>query len=103
MRRVAATAFLVSIFLLPALCQAQPQPTWPGLISQMEAHRYGLQRAWLTHVTLDRARDRVTNLHLDGPILLVQTDTALLEALDAETGGRLWTVQVGHRDYPSSP
>ena len=40
---------------------------------------------------------------LDGPNLFVQSDKSVLEMLDAETGAKLWTVQVGGRNYPTSP
>jgi outer membrane protein assembly factor BamB len=73
------------------------------LISQAEANRHGLRRAWVTHVSLDRSRDRLVNLLLDGPHVLVQTDKSLLQVLDAESGGRVWTAQIGNRDYPTSP
>ncbi len=45
----------------------------------------------------------MANVQLEGPNLFVQTESSLLESLDAETGGRLWATRVGHRDYPSSP
>lgn len=101
MRYFAALAIVLSAFLLPNVCRAQLASS--ALISQAEAHRHGLQRAWMTHVSLDRSRDRLTNVVLDGPHLFVQTDKSLLEVLDAETGGRVWRAQIGNRDYPTSP
>jgi outer membrane protein assembly factor BamB len=97
-------------FAIVALCIVATVPTssWAlpptvGLISQIEARRHGLQRAWLTQVSLDPARDRVANVMLDGPHLIVQTDKSLIQVLDAQTGGKIWTAQVGKRDYPASP
>jgi outer membrane protein assembly factor BamB len=71
-------------------------------ISQREAQLNGLQRAWITQVALDRSRDRLSQVHLDGPQLFIQTDKSLLQAIDAETGGKMWTAQVGNREYPTS-
>jgi outer membrane protein assembly factor BamB len=101
MRHFPALAIaLTASLLLPASAAAQLSS---GLISQAEARRHGLERAWVTHAAVDRSRDRLANLTLDGPNLFVQSNKSLLQSLDAETGARIWTVQVGHRDYPSSP
>ena len=71
------------------------------VISNTEASRLGLKRAWYTQVRLDRARDRVAQLVLHKRTLLVLTDRSLLHVLDAETGQRQWTAQIGQSGAPS--
>ena len=73
-----------------------------GLLSQADAGRHGMRRQWVSHVNLDRSRDRLANLLLEGPTLFAQTKRGLLHAFDAETGGTQWAVQIGHRDHPST-
>jgi outer membrane protein assembly factor BamB len=72
-----------------------------ALISQPEARRHGLSRAWYTQIGLDQARGRVQHVVLSQGTLFVQTDRAMLHALDAETGQTLWAVQVGSPNHPS--
>ena len=70
-------------------------------ISETEATRHGLARGWHAQVQLDIGRARVKHIVLDRGTLFVQTDRALLQAIDAETGQTLWAVQVGKRNHPS--
>ena len=72
-----------------------------ALITQPEARRHGLSRAWYTQIQLDQARARVRNVVLHQGTLFVQTDRAMLHAIDAETGQTLWAVQVGLANHPS--
>ena len=71
------------------------------IISEAVATRHGLARGWHAQIRLDRGRGRVRHVVLDQGTLLVQTDQAILQALDAETGQTLWAVQVGQRNHPS--
>lgn len=71
------------------------------LISETMAERYGLVRPWVTQVELDRGRARVSDVVLYQRTLYVQTDRAVIEAIDAETGQRYWTKQIGRPDHPS--
>lgn len=71
------------------------------IIPETTAARHGLTRAWMVQVRVDRSRGRVTHLLLDRGTLFVQTDRAVVQALDAETGQTLWTSQIGRRDHPS--
>jgi outer membrane protein assembly factor BamB len=72
-----------------------------ALISQPDAQRYGLTRAWYTQIQMDQAASRVQNVVLHDGTLFVQTDRAMLHALDAETGQSLWAVQIGMPKHPS--
>ena len=71
------------------------------IIPQTTAARHGLTRAWFAQIQLDRARCKVVHVLLDDGTLFVQTNHAMLHALDAETGQSLWAVQVGRRHHPS--
>ncbi len=71
------------------------------VISNSEARRLGLERAWYAQVGLDIARERVAELLLHRDTLLVRTDRSVVYALDAESGRRMWTSQLGQSGYPS--
>jgi outer membrane protein assembly factor BamB len=71
------------------------------LLTDAEVSRHGLARAWFTQVQVDPARGRVTDIVIDGGTLFVQTDRAILQAIDAETGQTLWTEQVGDPNHPT--
>ena len=86
-----------------------------GIIPQTAALRHGLARPWFTQIQLDRARARIEHIVLDPrreivldsgtmsvpETLFVQTDQAVLCAIDAETGQTLWAQEVGRRGHPS--
>ncbi len=72
-----------------------------SLISQPTAARHGLVRPWYTQVQLDRNRARVESVVLHGGILYVQTDRAIVHAIDAEDGRTLWSRRIGRPDHPS--
>ncbi|MCR4410852.1 MAG: PQQ-binding-like beta-propeller repeat protein, partial [Thermoguttaceae bacterium] len=71
------------------------------LLTDAELARHGLVRAWFTQVQLDPARGRVTDIVIDGGTVFVQTDRAILQAIDAETGQTLWVQQVGDPNHPT--
>jgi outer membrane protein assembly factor BamB len=71
------------------------------LISETVATRHGLTRSWHAQVQLDLGRSRVRHIVLDRGTLFVQTNQAMLQAIDAETGQTLWMVQIGQRNHPS--
>jgi outer membrane protein assembly factor BamB len=71
------------------------------LISEQEAQRYGLRRAWFSQVRVDPARGRVAQLTLDKDLLLVLTDQAIVHAMDADTGATRWVTQFGNPNFAS--
>ncbi|MCE5303023.1 MAG: PQQ-binding-like beta-propeller repeat protein [Planctomycetaceae bacterium] len=73
------------------------------LISEPTAARHGLTRPWFTQAQLDQGRGRLRAMVLSGGVLYVQTDGAVFEAIDAETGRMLWRKQVGRRDRLTMP
>lgn len=72
-----------------------------GIIPMQAAAQRGLTRAWLTQVQMDTARARVVYVLLHNGTLFVQTDKAVLHAINAETGQTLWAEEVGDRRHPS--
>lgn len=68
------------------------------LIHPQRLTPYGLEVAWFQQVQVDPARGRVTEWLLDRGTLFVVTNTAVLQAFDAETGRSLWATPVGRRE-----
>jgi outer membrane protein assembly factor BamB len=73
------------------------------IISEAAAQRCGLTRAWVTQAQVDAGNGRLQSLVLCEGSLYSQSSRATLEAIDAETGQRLWSKLVGISHYPSLP
>ena len=71
------------------------------LISETTAARHGLTRPWFAQVELDQGRGRVTDVILRDGVLYAQTDSAMVHAIDAETGKTLWSQRIGRPKHPS--
>jgi hypothetical protein len=71
------------------------------LISEMEANRHGLSRPWFAQVGMDSGRSRVIYSVLDDGVLFIQTNRAMVHAINAETGRTLWSRLIGRPDHPS--
>lgn len=71
------------------------------LVTQGEAARHGLERAWYAQIPLDPARSRVSSWFLYFDRLYGVTDSGIATALDAETGAQLWSRQIGKPGAPS--
>ena len=71
------------------------------LISETTAAQHGLVRPWFTQLDLMQERARVHDIIRLRRVLYVQTDTAIVQAMDAETGKTLWTRRIGRAKYPS--
>lgn len=65
------------------------------LPDETQLSRAGLVRQWFTVASLDPLRDQVGAATLIGDRLYVQTTGGALQALDAESGRRIWVAQVG--------
>ncbi|MGB9688317.1 PQQ-binding-like beta-propeller repeat protein [Thermogutta sp.] len=70
----------------------------PDLIRPERLAPYGLELAWFNQVQMDPAVGRMTSWLLDRGTLFVVTDTAVIQAFDAETGRSLWATTVGSPD-----
>ncbi|MCS7238687.1 MAG: PQQ-like beta-propeller repeat protein [Thermoguttaceae bacterium] len=62
---------------------------------------HGLVRAFFTQVQIDPSRYRLTELVLDGDLLLIQTDAGTVHAVDSETGVTRWTRRIGDPRHPT--
>jgi outer membrane protein assembly factor BamB len=65
--------------------------------------RYGLERAWWSQATLNPKRDIVKYLVLDEENIYLQGTGGTVTAFEADSGKRLWAVQLGNRDEPIFP
>jgi outer membrane protein assembly factor BamB len=88
---------------LAAVGTAWAQGGRTTLVSQQEARRFGLTRAWATRIKMDSSRNRVHEITLHEGALISVNDESMVQAFDAETGRTLWTTSVGHRAYPNTP
>ena len=94
--------FLMPAALMAACCLCNP--LWAQrsqIITEAAAARHGLVRPWFTQVELDQTHGRLTDLVLYEGTLYAQTDSAVIHAIDAETGKTLWSKQVGRPGHPS--
>ncbi len=66
------------------------------LVSYEDAARQGLERTWFAQVPLDPSRSRVSSWYLYYDRLYCVTDSGSVTALNAETGAKLWTRQIGN-------
>jgi hypothetical protein len=71
------------------------------LIPEETAARHGLTRAWFTQIQMDPGRTRLKDVVLHEGILYVQTNRAVVHAIDAETGKTVWAKEVGRPNHPS--
>ncbi len=65
------------------------------MVPETTLERHGLTRGWRAQVELNRATDRDAYITQFDGVLYVQTNHALIHAVDAETGKKLWSTQVG--------
>jgi outer membrane protein assembly factor BamB len=73
------------------------------LVSEGLAAQHGLVRPWLSQVELDQVRSKIGSVMLYDGVLYIQTTTATIHAIDAETGKTIWSQQIGRPDYPTMP
>ena len=95
--------FVLTAALLAAWCSCGRVLAAPRskIIAETTAARHGLTRPWFTQVQMDRNRARVTDVVLHQGTLFVQTNRAMVHAIDAETGQTLWAKLVGRPNHPS--
>jgi len=91
---VAMVAALLTFGQLPAALSGD-------IIPETTAARHGLTRPWFTQVQMDLGRSRVRYVVFYEDTLYVQTDSAMVHAIDAETGETLWAKIVGRPGHPS--
>ena len=77
---------------------ASELPAADGLVSNEVAARYGLHRAWFSHVRVDSTRFRVASWTLDNDQLFALSTDGSVHAMDAETGEMVWTADIAGRN-----
>lgn len=83
--------------------QSSSASVTPELPTSRMLSRYGLERAWWSQATVNPKRDKVKFLVLDEENVYLQGTGGTVTAFDAESGKRLWSVQLGNRDEPIFP
>jgi outer membrane protein assembly factor BamB len=94
--------FLLAAALMAALWPCSP--LWAArneLIPETTAAQHGLTRPWYNQVAMDHGRGQLRDIILRDGTLYAQTDKAVIQAIDAETGKTLWWKQVGQPKHPS--
>jgi outer membrane protein assembly factor BamB len=89
---------LAALFLAAAAGTAQDPSrlhTHPTVPSDDALQRLNLKLAWRTYVSVDGSRDAIYSIQNAGDILLVQTRSGLVCAVEAETGRVRWQARVG--------
>lgn len=82
-------------------CDRSSAARYGGIIPETTANRHGLTRPWLTQIQIDRGRARLSHMVLHDGTLFVQSDRAMVHAIDAETGRTLWARHIGRANHPS--
>ncbi len=100
MRPVLCRLF-IPLIVLTAGFPMYPPVAASGLVSNLEAERHGLVRAWFSQAQVDRTQHRVEQAILAGDQLFVLTTAGVLHAMDAETGQTDWVARIGDPNYPS--
>ena len=88
----------VAIALWPS---ARVWAAYNELVPESTAGQYGLTRPWFAQVAVNPSHGRVLDTILYEGVLYVQTDAAMVQAIDAETGSTLWTKRLGEANHPS--
>ena len=98
MFRSLVIASLLTVLLALGVSQpASAQSISLPLIPREMAQQWGLERAWVAQVPLDRARSKILHIKLQAGLLLVVTSESMLYVLDPETGHIQWSFLIGDR------
>ena len=71
------------------------------IITEAMAQRYGLTRMWVNQAQVNRAQGRLQSVTFYDGVLYARSNRATLEAIDAETGQKLWSKMIGQPNHPS--
>ncbi|MGH7128580.1 MAG: PQQ-binding-like beta-propeller repeat protein, partial [Planctomycetaceae bacterium] len=82
---------------------AQSLPSGPVLPPQQLLDRYGLERAWWNHAVNDPERETLLHLTADEVIVYALSSSNVLTAFEAESGRKLWAVQLGRSNQAGFP
>ena len=95
------TVALLATLALTVALRTAPVHGEALLVTHDQAARHGLERAWFAQVPVDTSRSRVTQWFLYFDRLYSVTNSGIVTALDAETGQKVWSKQVGKPGYPA--
>ena len=95
--------FVAAAMLAVASACSPARAARSDLIPETTLARHGLARPWFAQVELDQGRANLRSVVLYEGVLYAQTDTAMVHAIDAETGKTLWSKQIGLPKHPSMP
>ncbi len=99
-------------FLLPAMAcllfatsstYAQRSSFGRRLPSPRMLAQNGMEQMWWSHATLDPSSEKIRHLVITEDIVFVQSTGGVVTAFDAESGKKMWSVQLGRRDQPNQP
>ena len=65
------------------------------VIPEPALERHGLTRGWRAQVDLNRSVDRIAFITQFDGVLYIQTKHGMVHAMDAETGKKIWSAQIG--------
>ncbi|GAB6164588.1 hypothetical protein JCM19992_05880 [Thermostilla marina] len=95
-------AFLVGAAMTLALVMPRPASVEGAeLLNDIALHAHNLELAWFNQVQIDAGRSKVIDVLLSKGQLFALTDSAIVQAFDAETGATQWTTRVGNPDHLS--
>src|SRR5437660_4209348 len=97
---------LAVLFLMAATATAQDRSqlyTRPSVPDDAALQRLNLKLGWRTYISTDEQRDRIFTVQNAGDLLLVQTRSGLVSALDTETGQIRWQARCGRSYHVSVP
>jgi outer membrane protein assembly factor BamB len=93
-----STGAFAALFLAAAAASAQDLPrvhTHPTVPAADALQRLNLKLGWRTYIPMDGQRDSIFSVQNAGDILLLQTRSGLVCAVDSETGRLRWQARVG--------
>ena len=96
LRRFWVGVTLTAVFGIGSLVEASQN----RLIPVTTLNQRGLARAWASQVEVAPSKPKFHVAYYEN-VLYVQTDGAMVMAIDAETGKTIWAKQVGKAGYPS--
>ena len=90
----------IAVLLSCGTLFAQPSTATRTLPSQRMLERFGLVRMWWGQAEINTARDTVRHFVADEQVVMVYSTGGLLTTFDAETGRKMWALQIGAQDTP---
>lgn len=87
---------MACLLLATSSTYAQRKLPSPRMLTQ-----HGLEQAWWNQATLDPSSEKVRHLVISEDIIFVQSTGGVVTAFDAESGKKLWAIQLGRRDQPN--